>query len=143
MQDLALEPLLTQVGKDFQRRSQGVALAGSQEIVPLGAAGQHFRQEGLEDALRTARTDVDEIQRMRAEIGEIGPAEEKISLREDSLQKSVRQLGNGRLVMQAGGNGINCDHGLQKKGKLITSHRYDLLPLLHSCPGGVQRELVV
>ena len=31
----------------------------------------------------------------------------------------------------------------QKKGKLGTSHRYDLLPLLHSCPGGVQRELVV
>ena len=31
----------------------------------------------------------------------------------------------------------------QKKGKLITSHRYDLLPLLRSSPGGIQRELVV
>ena len=31
----------------------------------------------------------------------------------------------------------------QKKGKLSTSHRYDLLPLLPSGPGGVQRELVV
>ena len=31
----------------------------------------------------------------------------------------------------------------QKKGKLDTSHRYDLLPLLPSGPGGVQRELVV
>ena len=31
----------------------------------------------------------------------------------------------------------------KKKGKLSTSHRYDLLPLLHSYPGGVQRELVV
>jgi len=31
----------------------------------------------------------------------------------------------------------------QKKGKLLASHRYDLLPLLHSCPGGIQRELVV
>ena len=30
-----------------------------------------------------------------------------------------------------------------KKGKLITSHRYDLLPLLRSSPGGIQRELVV
>lgn len=30
-----------------------------------------------------------------------------------------------------------------KKGKLSTSHRYDLLPLLPSGPGGVQRELVV
>ena len=31
----------------------------------------------------------------------------------------------------------------QKKGKLDTSHRYDLLPLLPSGPGGIQRELVV
>ncbi len=30
-----------------------------------------------------------------------------------------------------------------KKGKLNTSHRYDLLPLLRSSPGGIQRELVV
>jgi len=29
------------------------------------------------------------------------------------------------------------------KGKLLISHRYNLLPLLHSCPGGVHRELVV
>lgn len=32
---------------------------------------------------------------------------------------------------------------LRKKGKLNTSHRYDLLPLLHSYPGGIRRELVV
>ena len=32
---------------------------------------------------------------------------------------------------------------IRKKGKLITSHRYNLLPLLPSGPGGVQRELVV
>ena len=32
---------------------------------------------------------------------------------------------------------------VQKKGKLDTSHRYDLLPLLRSSPGGIQRELVV
>ena len=31
----------------------------------------------------------------------------------------------------------------RKKGKLDTSHRYDLLPLLRSSPGGIQRELVV
>jgi hypothetical protein len=30
-----------------------------------------------------------------------------------------------------------------KKGRLITSHRYDHLPLLPSGPGGVQQELVV
>ena len=32
---------------------------------------------------------------------------------------------------------------IRKKGKLDTSHRYDLLPLLRSSPGGIQRELVV
>lgn len=30
----------------------------------------------------------------------------------------------------------------QKKGKLTMSHRYDLIPLLPSGPGGVLRELV-
>ena len=35
-------------------------------------------------------------------------------------------------------------HKLSKiKGKLLISHRYNLIPLLHSCPGGVHRELVV
>ena len=32
---------------------------------------------------------------------------------------------------------------VRKKGKLDTSHRYNLLPLLYSYPGGVGRELVV
>jgi len=31
----------------------------------------------------------------------------------------------------------------QKKGKQSTSHRYNLVPLLRSRPGGVRRELVV
>jgi len=31
----------------------------------------------------------------------------------------------------------------KKKGKHLLSHRYNLLPLLCSHPGGVQRELVV
>lgn len=31
----------------------------------------------------------------------------------------------------------------KKKGKHLLSHRYNLLPLLRSHPGGVQRELVV
>lgn len=30
----------------------------------------------------------------------------------------------------------------KNKGKLLMSHRYNLLPLLHSCPGGVCKELV-
>ena len=40
---------------------------------------------------------------------------------------------------------IDAFHSIvaQKKGKLSTSHRYDLLPLLPSDPGGIQRELVV
>ncbi len=31
----------------------------------------------------------------------------------------------------------------KKTDRLLTSHRYNRLPLLHSCPGGVQQELVV
>lgn len=31
----------------------------------------------------------------------------------------------------------------RKKGKLLASHRYNLIPLLRSRPGGVLRELVV
>jgi len=31
----------------------------------------------------------------------------------------------------------------KKNGRLITSHRYNRLPLLPSGPGGVQQELVV
>ena len=30
-----------------------------------------------------------------------------------------------------------------KKGKLLISHRYNLLPLLPSGPGGIHRELIV
>ena len=38
---------------------------------------------------------------------------------------------------------VGHDRYKRKKGKLDTSHRYDLLPLLRSSPGGIQRELVV
>ena len=31
----------------------------------------------------------------------------------------------------------------EKMGKQLLSHRYNLLPLLRSRPGGVQRELIV
>jgi len=31
----------------------------------------------------------------------------------------------------------------KKNGRLLTSHRYNRLPLLRSHPGGVQQELVV
>jgi hypothetical protein len=31
----------------------------------------------------------------------------------------------------------------KKMGKQLLSHRYNLLPLLRSRPGGVQRELIV
>jgi hypothetical protein len=32
---------------------------------------------------------------------------------------------------------------IKKNGRLLTSHRYNRLPLLRSHPGGVQQELVV
>lgn len=42
-------------------------------------------------------------------------------------------------MLEKGWDGVE----LVKKGKLFVSHRYNLIPLLHSCPGGVLRELVV
>ena len=47
----------------------------------------------------------------------------------------------GRIVLVIYRAELDCR--VQKKGKLSTSHRYDLLPLLRSSPGGVWRELVV
>jgi len=38
---------------------------------------------------------------------------------------------------------IKVKNGFKKMGKQLISHRYNLLPLLPSEPGGVQRELVV
>ena len=55
-----------------------------------------------------------------------------------------RLLPAGAQREQGGGQGKGFVHKqIQKKGKLSTSHRYNLLPLLPSGPGGVQRELVV
>jgi len=38
---------------------------------------------------------------------------------------------------------FDCQNRKRKKGKHLLSHRYNLLPLLRSHPGGVQRELIV
>ena len=55
--------------------------------------------------------------------------------------KSRKEPCRGMLLQMKGAG--PSEHSARKKGKLSTSHRYDLLPLLPSGPGGVQRELVV
>ena len=115
MQDFALEPLLAQVGQDFQRCGEGIALAGSEEVIPVDALGEHLRQEGLEDSLRPAGADIDEVQGMRAEVGEIGALEFKIALREHALEEFIRQTADGRLVVQTGSDGINSNHNEKRE----------------------------
>ena len=111
VQDLAFQPLLAQVGKDFQRGGEGIALAGRQEVIAFDAPGEHLRQQSLEDALRTAGTDVDKVERMRAEIGEIGSPEHESVLLEHAFQEFVGESGHGGLVVETGGDGIYGDHG--------------------------------
>ena len=65
---------------------------------------------GLENPFRPAGTDIDEIQRVRAEIGEIGPAVQERSFGEHPLQESVGEFGNGDLVVQARSDRINRYH---------------------------------
>ena len=50
---------------------------------------------------------------------------------------SIRPAIKGRTACRS------FQKSVKKKGKLSTSHRYNLLPLLPSGPGGIQRELVV
>jgi hypothetical protein len=49
-------------------------------------------------------------------------------------------MGGSNLLISSFANYLNLE---KKMGKHLLSHRYNLLPLLRSHPGGVQRELVV
>ncbi len=118
VQDLSLEPLLTQVGKDFQRRGQRIALAGSQEVIPVDAPREHFRQQVLEDALRPAGADVDEVQRMGPEIPEIGALVLEIPVGKDPFEELIGNAGNGILVVETGGDGIYGYHNEKRESDL-------------------------
>jgi len=51
--------------------------------------------------------------------------------------------GGELIALQLNLSTDDLEYKRKKNGKLLTSHRYNRLPLLHSCPGGVQQELVV
>lgn len=51
----------------------------------------------------------------------------------------ILESGNSCLF----GKKIKAASGVEIKKRGVISHRYNLLPLLHFCPGGVRRELVV
>ena len=115
VQDLPFEPLLTQVGKDFQRRRQRVAFAGGQEVIPFDAPRQHLRTQGFEDAFRPAGPDIDEVQRMGPEIPEIGPLVLVIPVREHPFEEFVGNAGNGILVVETGCDGIYGYHNEKRE----------------------------
>jgi len=47
------------------------------------------------------------------------------------------------MKIEGGNRGNKGYVGGKKNGRLLTSHRYNRLPLLPSGPGGVQQELAV
>ena len=110
MQHLSLEALLLQVGKNFQRSRQRIALSGGEKVVTFRPAGQHLRKETLEDALGPAGTYVYKVQRMASEILEVGASEVETAVRENAVEELVADFGHRLLVMQAGSDGINCYH---------------------------------
>ena len=110
MQHLPFQPLLAQVGKDFQRGRQGVALARCEQVIALDPPGQHLRQQLPENGLRAACAHIDQIQVMRPEIREIAAFELVIALREHALQEGIAQLPDGRFIVQAGSNGVDGGH---------------------------------
>ena len=110
VQHFALQALLTQVGQDFQGSRQGIALARGEQEVPLDTPCQHLRQKALENAFCAPCTYIDQVQVVRAEVREIGALEFIIALREHPGQEFVAKPCHGFLVVQAAGNGINCNH---------------------------------
>ena len=65
------------------------------------------------------------------------PASVKSTENVEPEMNSIRPAIKGRTACRS------FQKFVKKKGKLSTSHRYNLLPLLPSGPGGIQRELVV
>ena len=65
------------------------------------------------------------------------PASVKSTENVEPEMNSIRPAIKGRTACRS------FQKSVKKKGKLSTSHRYNLLPLLPSGPGGIQRELVV
>ena len=113
MQDFPFQPLLAQVGKDFQRGGQGVALAAGKQVIALNATGKHLRQQGLENALGTAGTHIYQVQVMCAEVTEIGPFENIIAIRKHPCQEFITDPRHRLFIVETGSNGINTNHIIQ------------------------------
>ena len=107
--DLALQALLPQIGKDFHRGGEGVALAGGQQVEAADAARRQFGQERLENALRAACAHENEVQRPGSETGEIAAGEVVAPFGENVGEEAVGDAGDGRFVMQCRGQGIDRD----------------------------------
>ena len=56
------------------------------------------------------------------------------------MQKNLASVSRSKKIKNK--NGSDGMEGI-KNGRLLTSHRYNRLPLLSSDPGGVQQELAV
>ena len=110
VQHLALQAQLLQVGQDFQRSRERIALPGGEQQEAPRAAGQQVRQELLEDALGNAGPDIDQIECVGAEVGEIRSAQHVAALREHIPEEGFAEPGHRCFIVQARGNGINGCH---------------------------------
>ena len=115
VQDLPLKPLLAQVRKDLQRGRQRIAFPGGQEIIPFDSPGKHLRQKALENSFGPAGPDIDEVQRVGAEITEIGTFVLEIPVGKDPFEERIGNAGNGILVVQTGGDGIDGYHNEKRE----------------------------
>ncbi len=114
---------------------RGIGLRGAHEVVvaPRLLAFAESERDGHFAAGLQARAPEG--------VGDLDVGERDLADRVTGLRGLLPARTQGE---QGGGQGNGFVHKqIQKKGKLSTSHRYNLLPLLPSGPGGVQRELVV
>ena len=111
MQDFPFDPLLSQIGKDLHGSGKRIALAGSQQVDRLPRSRQQFGQQRLEHTFRAAGAHVDQVQVGAAVVFVTGAFQDEIHIQ--AVQEFAGDGGDGRLIMQRGGKGMDGYHFLK------------------------------
>ena len=110
--NLALQAVLSQIGENFHRCCQRIALSGGEKIERLAALRAQFGQELEEDVFRSARAYIYKIERCTAIIGVVASVKRVFDM--EVTQKFFRHGSHRLLVVQLGSE---C-----KNGDMIHSH---------------------
>ena len=105
MQNLALQIILLQVGKNLHRSSQRIAFARRQEVELLTFSSGKRGEKTTEDALSATRSNKDETQRITTEVSIITAS--KIVFNRETFEKLTGHSTHSLLVMELGGEGID------------------------------------